>query len=216
MVMTMLKNLAHTQHISVLCSIHQPRQQIFSILDDLVLLCKGGNVLYTGEAKKAVAYFQTIGCDINSDLNPADFLVDLSTGNTHDSSGDNVSQNELCSKWELYDEKDHMKQSMNSSSIQTTNPNLRPYRHPKPSSIHQFFLQLGRNFLFFRRNFKEKMVNTLVVVLGSAVMSSVEGIFLLVDEHAEHPISFEDVISRELPIIEMYQFSVIPIRSKLQ
>ena len=215
MVMTMLKNLAHTQNISVLCSIHQPRQQIFSILDDLVLLSKGGNVLYTGEAKRAVEYFQTVGCDICSDLNPADFLVDLSTGNAHDSTGRNLSQHELCSKWALHTKND-LNQSMNSISNQATNQNFRLDRHPKPSPIHQFVLQLGRIFLFFRRNFKEKMINTFVIALGSAVMSSVEGIFPLVDEFAEHLISFEDVVSRELPIMDMYQFSVIPIRSKLQ
>lgn len=58
-VMQTLRQLAQDGH-TVICSIHQPRGSIYSLLDDLLLLV-GGQVVYSGPAQEAVAYFQHLG-----------------------------------------------------------------------------------------------------------------------------------------------------------
>lgn len=213
--MTMLKKLAHEHNMSVLCSIHQPRQQIFSLIDDLVLLCKGGNVLYSGDAGNVLTYFENIGCAMNPMLNPADFLLDLSTGNAHNDNELKWTRQELCSRWSSYHASNHPKTQ--STITPATKVRFNSYHNPKPSPIHQFLLQLSRNNLFLKRNTNDIIISTTAIVFGSVVMSFVEGIFPLVDEDAEYLIPFENIaVSRDLPLMNMYQFSAIPVKPKLQ
>ncbi|KAN0116941.1 ABC efflux transporter [Hyaloscypha variabilis] len=70
-----LKNLARSGR-NVIISIHAPRSEIWSLLDRVVLLSKGGT-LYSGPANGAVSHFKDVGHDIPPFVNPAEFLVDL-------------------------------------------------------------------------------------------------------------------------------------------
>jgi hypothetical protein len=70
-----LKNLARSGR-TVIISIHAPRSEIWSLLDRVVLLSKGGT-LYSGPANGAVSHFKDVGHDMPPFVNPAEFLVDL-------------------------------------------------------------------------------------------------------------------------------------------
>ena len=80
-VITILKNLANAGECTVICTIHQPSSKIFGLIDNLLLL-KKGVIMYQGNAKYAVNYFDTLGYPCPQNFNPADHLIDiLSEGN---------------------------------------------------------------------------------------------------------------------------------------
>eukprot|EP01080_Neovahlkampfia_damariscottae_P012084 gene12084-5577_t len=77
-----INRLARLNH-TIICTIHQPRSDIFAIFDKLLLL-SSGQVAYFGDAKKAVPYFADLGYPIPKNYNPADFYIDLVTKTAND------------------------------------------------------------------------------------------------------------------------------------
>ncbi|BGP04521.1 hypothetical protein JCM10049v2_000323 [Rhodotorula toruloides] len=78
-VVKLLRRLARTG-LAVICTIHQPSAETFSIFDDVLLLQRGGKQVYFGPRKDAVRYFTPAAkSDLGSDsfVNPADFLLDV-------------------------------------------------------------------------------------------------------------------------------------------
>ncbi|XP_073309318.1 ABC transporter G family member 22-like isoform X4 [Primulina huaijiensis] len=68
---------------TVITTIHQPSSRLFLKFDKLILLGKG-SLLYFGKASEAMAYFSTIGCSPLIAMNPAEFMLDLASGNVTD------------------------------------------------------------------------------------------------------------------------------------
>ncbi|CAN0344284.1 unnamed protein product, partial [Phaeothamnion confervicola] len=64
------------QGMIVICSIHQPRSNIFSKFDKLLLLAKGRTVYY-GQRAKAVPYLANLGLELPPLTNPADWILDI-------------------------------------------------------------------------------------------------------------------------------------------
>lgn len=71
-----LRALAHAGRTVVL-SIHAPRSEIWAALDRVVLLARGGRVLFAGERAEALPHFARLGWPAPAYVNPADFLVDV-------------------------------------------------------------------------------------------------------------------------------------------
>ncbi|KAI8096551.1 putative ABC transporter [Halteromyces radiatus] len=71
-----LVTLAREYNRTVVFTIHQPRSNIVTLFDQLVLLAKG-RVIYSGPQVRAQSYFRTIGYPCPPGFNIADFLVDL-------------------------------------------------------------------------------------------------------------------------------------------
>lgn len=70
---------------AVLVTIHQPSAQLFAQFDTLLLLAKGGKTVYfgdIGENGQAVKeYFGRYGAPCNPDVNPAEHMIDVVSGN---------------------------------------------------------------------------------------------------------------------------------------
>ncbi|KAI9021804.1 P-loop containing nucleoside triphosphate hydrolase protein [Hyaloraphidium curvatum] len=71
-VIEVLRDLARRGH-TVVCTIHQPAWETFSLFDDLLLLARGGMV-YHGPAQGAVAHFEQAGYPIPLHTNPIDYI----------------------------------------------------------------------------------------------------------------------------------------------
>ncbi|KAH7373105.1 hypothetical protein KP509_17G037500 [Ceratopteris richardii] len=81
---SLLHKLAH-QGRAVMATIHQPSSRAFHMFDKLILLSEGF-ATYFGKAKGAMTYFDSIGFTPLIPMNPADFLLDLCSGNINDMS----------------------------------------------------------------------------------------------------------------------------------
>jgi len=93
-----LKNIV-SQGSTVVCTIHQPSSDIYTLFDDLLLLLDGRTV-FNGSAQKAVDHFGNVGYPCPQYANPADFffmhvLVDPSGTAAHGERKDH-----LVSSWE--------------------------------------------------------------------------------------------------------------------
>lgn len=89
-VVTGLRLIA-ADRVAVICTIHQPSQELFASFDRLLLLSRGGNMVYMGDLNgvegeahegvaggKLMAYFEDHGADaLPPGRNPADHMVCL-------------------------------------------------------------------------------------------------------------------------------------------
>ncbi|OBZ66190.1 putative ATP-dependent permease [Grifola frondosa] len=71
-----LVSLARDYQRTVVFTIHQPRSNIVSLFDQLIVLAQG-KLIYSGEAAKCSEYLGTIGHPCPIGFNIADFLIDL-------------------------------------------------------------------------------------------------------------------------------------------
>ncbi|KAJ3447575.1 abc transporter g family member [Anaeramoeba flamelloides] len=74
-VISLLKDLS-IRGLTVICSIHQPRQEIFTLFDKSMVLSKG-SVIYYGPVRMIRNYFQKFGLHCRSGVNQADWMVQL-------------------------------------------------------------------------------------------------------------------------------------------
>ena len=69
-----LKNLARMGR-NIIITIHQPRSEIWSLFDNILLLATG-SVLYSGRTEDCLPYFESIGYCPPEMTNPAEYLID--------------------------------------------------------------------------------------------------------------------------------------------
>ena len=75
-----LKNIAVSKNMTISSVIHQPSYSAFLMFDDLLLLGKGGQVVYHGSLGQGPDYFASIGFPLPSETNPSDFYLDVISG----------------------------------------------------------------------------------------------------------------------------------------
>ena len=66
---------------TIICSIHQPRSEIWQLFEHVVLLAKG-SPLYSGRSMECLPYFEHLGYILPPFVNPAEFLIDLAAVDT--------------------------------------------------------------------------------------------------------------------------------------
>ncbi|KAL4806617.1 P-loop containing nucleoside triphosphate hydrolase protein [Aspergillus unguis] len=75
-VMAYAKELARSNNILIIASIHQPSTTTFQLFDKLLLL-SNGRTCYFGPISNVGGYFDQLGQPIPSNTNPAEFLLDI-------------------------------------------------------------------------------------------------------------------------------------------
>lgn len=75
-----LKSLANKGR-TIVITIHQPRSEIWTLFDHLVLLSRGCP-LYSGPADRCLSYFESLGYELPPFCNPAEYLIDLAAVDT--------------------------------------------------------------------------------------------------------------------------------------
>lgn len=97
-IMRTLKAIARIG-ISVIVIIHQPRMEIFEMLDELILLANG-QIIYEGREDYAQQYFENCGFTFPPHANSGDVVTDIITGNgrAYKVQGD-ISKDWLISNW---------------------------------------------------------------------------------------------------------------------
>jgi ABC-type multidrug transport system ATPase subunit len=63
---------------TIIATIHQPRSNIFELIDQLLVL-SAGRIAYYGDAQQSVEYFAQLGHECPRFTNPADYLLDICT-----------------------------------------------------------------------------------------------------------------------------------------
>ncbi|KAM1009556.1 hypothetical protein ACFX2I_045066 [Malus domestica] len=83
-VMRVVKNIVSTRR-TVVCTIHQPSIDIFEAFDELILMKRGGQVIFNGElgrnSSKLIEYFEAIpgAPKIKENYNPATWMLEVAS-----------------------------------------------------------------------------------------------------------------------------------------
>mmetsp|Transcript_47690 Transcript_47690/g.137741 ORF Transcript_47690/g.137741 Transcript_47690/m.137741 type:complete len:1244 (+) Transcript_47690:38-3769(+) len=67
-------------NMTIIMVIHQPRYSLFTLFDDVLLLGVGGHTVYLGPSLSAASYFQGLGFQLPASENPADWFMDIISG----------------------------------------------------------------------------------------------------------------------------------------
>lgn len=95
-----LKTIARERRMTIVSVIHQPSITAFHEFDDLLLLGKGGRVVYCGPLNEAQGYFSNIGFPLPHNTNPADFYLDVCQGAVPRDNDPNFKWQDLFVLWE--------------------------------------------------------------------------------------------------------------------
>jgi len=80
-VLIALKKFATEEDMTIVTVIHQPRLEIYNLIDELLLLGRGGITVYAGPREEAETYFDGLGFHIKKKgVNPIDFFMDVISG----------------------------------------------------------------------------------------------------------------------------------------
>jgi hypothetical protein len=93
-----LKDLALTG-ATVVAVLHQPKYEVFQLFDQVLLLGKGGMTVYMGSTSQMPAYFEKLGFPCPSNVNPADFYMDVVSGIVPHASNPNFGIDDLFAAW---------------------------------------------------------------------------------------------------------------------
>jgi hypothetical protein len=85
--------------MNVITVLHQPRFSIFSLFDDVMLLCKGGRLAYLGPSRAALPYLESLGFQLPRNENPADFAMDVLSGSVPRAGAPSFQPEELVPLW---------------------------------------------------------------------------------------------------------------------
>lgn len=84
LVVTSLQRAAKSRNVTVVCTIHQPSREVFEEFDNLLLLRKGGQVVYNGPVSGISQYMTSMsGSDeyaLKAGTNPADHALHIFCG----------------------------------------------------------------------------------------------------------------------------------------
>jgi len=109
-IISILRNIAVQQHLTVVTVIHQPRYEIFTMFHKVILFSKG-RVVYFGPSSKAVEYFKSFGFEPTPNVNPADYILDVISGSVSRDNDPDFQVENLVDLWEehkhLYQGDDH-------------------------------------------------------------------------------------------------------------
>jgi len=149
---------------TVICTIHQPRADIFKLFDYVLLLSKG-NVVYYGPTAQIVDHFASLGYECPYDANPADYFLDLITINAQNEKVEEESTERLTRLIEGFKESPLSKPSVFQSSEEMNKfvPESR-----NTSFFLQVFLLIKRSFQHIIRDkslFMARLVETILMAL---------------------------------------------------
>ncbi|OQY57248.1 MAG: hypothetical protein B6245_17245, partial [Desulfobacteraceae bacterium 4572_88] len=136
-VVSLLKDICTERKVSVLMTIHQPSGPIFNLLDKLLLVSTGGNIVYFGPASDVVSYFREHS-EESTEGNPAEYVLRV-LANRH-SWKSPLSPEELCRKQQS-DQHEHEHQD----EAPPAEARKRRQVRKKSPLMYQFLLLAKRN-----------------------------------------------------------------------
>ncbi|KAK4058044.1 hypothetical protein OIO90_000783 [Microbotryomycetes sp. JL221] len=169
-VVQVLKNLTRPTHgrpTTVITTIHAPSSQAYHMFDQVILLARGGHMLFNGPLDNVNAYFAARGRPVPPEWNPADHLLDIASESVlpaHEpSTSSKAGSDELNGR--------------KSSHISSGSP-IKIERRPASVMFTQFEVLAKRELLNLKRDWS---LVTMHVLVAALVGLFVGGIYYQVD-----------------------------------
>lgn len=91
---------------TVIASVHQPRSDVWHLIDNIILLSRG-HIVYIGSTKELPQYFASLGHVCPPLTNPADWILDLSSVDLRNLESENASRARLKTLVESFSQHSH-------------------------------------------------------------------------------------------------------------
>lgn len=171
-----LQNLARRGR-TIIVTIHQPRSEIFSLFDTVVLLTRGSPA-YAGSAKDCLAYFTNLGHDMPPFTNPAEYLIDLVSVDNRSDEAEAAAESRVNHIKEAW--REHLSRSANEKTDPSPNAemNVRKTHVQKTSLVQQIRVLTARTWITTIRD-PMGMFGSLLEAVAMAVITG--WIFLKID-----------------------------------
>uniref|UniRef100_A0A803LZ46 ABC transporter domain-containing protein n=1 Tax=Chenopodium quinoa TaxID=63459 RepID=A0A803LZ46_CHEQI len=100
----LLKALKHEAlaGVNICMVVHQPSYALFKMFDDLILLAKGGHMVYHGSVRNVEEYFGGLGINVPERVNPPDHYIDILEGMVEPSPSSSINYKDLPLRWLLH------------------------------------------------------------------------------------------------------------------
>ena len=174
-----LQNLAQKGR-TVIVTIHQPRSEIWSLFDNVILLTRGSPA-YTGNAKDCLEYFAGLGYEMPPYTNPAEHLIDVVSVDNRSEEAEAVAEERvqhITSAWRQHCDKmlsEKCEQNIDPSPVSSQQKSLTP-RHS--GMLQQVRVLTSRTWVVTIRD-PMGMLGSLLEAISMAVITG--WIFLNVD-----------------------------------
>lgn len=200
LVMHSLKRLVQEKGVTIATVIHQPRQVIFNLFDNVILLAAGGKTVFIGPPKSITPYFMSVGYSLPGGIHVADWMLDISTGNLRpgsDLGNDTASmlsknsestssplkrtlstllvqeaRKHLFEQWEDSFEK---MPATEKAKYLPPSPSHMPVIDERPSFFKQVSYHIHRNMLVSYRNARSRILDTVVAIVAVVFVAAFDG-----------------------------------------
>lgn len=107
-IIELFDRLAKDENTTIIMTVHQPSENMFNVFETVLLLARGGHVLYNGNTENTSSYLAELGYPVPENKNVADHMLDLTTQTLGEDENSATSRvNELISRW-LYRKKEEV------------------------------------------------------------------------------------------------------------
>ncbi|KAG0230494.1 hypothetical protein BGW42_000915 [Actinomortierella wolfii] len=162
---------------TVVCSIHQPRHDIWNEFDSVILLVSEGRLGYAGKRADALTFFEQNGFTLPEHTNPADFIIDVASINYQSPETEAATRQQvekIAKAFAEYREQQHVVATgtdAEASSSQESAPKLQR-RPPYYATFWRAFPVLTRRS--FRNTFRQKSLfyNRISLPLMVSILSA--------------------------------------------
>nr|XP_019709656.2 pleiotropic drug resistance protein 3-like [Elaeis guineensis] len=172
-VMRAVKNVAETGR-TVVCTIHQPSVEIFEAFDELILMQRGGRLLYTGPlgqfSSKVIEYFEGISGvpQIKENYNPATWMLEVTSTSMEMQLGMDFAQ--IYRESSLFKDNKELVKQLSTPLPHSKDLNF-PTRFPQ-KGWEQFKACLWKQYLSYWRSPSYNLVRVIVMLISSIALAA--------------------------------------------
>lgn len=109
-VLNALKEFA-SRGVNVVTVLHQPKYEIYSLFDQILILGVGGKTVFMGSPQEADAYFKGLGFICPESVNPADFYMDVVAGIIPKENDPDFTKSDLFHLWDQHKQQQHQQKT---------------------------------------------------------------------------------------------------------
>ncbi|KAH7106594.1 P-loop containing nucleoside triphosphate hydrolase protein, partial [Auriculariales sp. MPI-PUGE-AT-0066] len=158
---------------TVILSLHQPRSDAFPLFDRLVLLTRG-RVVYAGKTAEVLLHFAKQGYQPETDTNPLDFMIDVSSVDFRDDDAEAASKarvDKLIIAWKEEDARKSLLSPVTPAEGEASkSPQAATMSGERPNVLSQFMVLFPRSIKNATRAYPELLGHMFTAIVLGIVM----------------------------------------------
>ena len=174
-VIYLLRQLARSNDMAVVMSIHQPSSSMWTMIDDLLVLCPKGKPIYHGPRENILPYLESLGYPCPAQTNPAEFILDLVSVDTTSEATQHVSLQRIDGLIRAYESSHHPPLMLPASSGPRPVAQMSHFRRFLIHPVKRVLLLFQRAFRQTTRDHATNIVRVGTSILLAIVVSAVHG-----------------------------------------